>query len=214
MIPDSIISELNKELEAAKSIDTGSILKKIREYGFNCILCAECCKNSCGDNTVAIFPFEVRAIMDLTGLKWLDVVLPPESDAVDENGYYHTFEWALRKKPDGDCLFLNECGKCSIYPVRPLICRTYPFVLDKKGLETCICKGLKNGEMSEEDALAMAQALKERYITELVETIKLFEHYKNGSSGSIIVNGKKYIVHDSEGRHKVAVHRDGSAEFI
>ena len=38
--------------------------------------------------------------------------------------------YSLTEKPDGDCIFLTrENGKtgCSIYPVRPLQCRTWPF---------------------------------------------------------------------------------------
>ncbi len=40
------------------------------------------------------------------------------------------FRYSLTEKPDGDCIFLKrENGKamCSIYPVRPLQCRTWPF---------------------------------------------------------------------------------------
>jgi Fe-S-cluster containining protein len=43
----------------------------------------------------------------------------------------------LKRLPDGDrvaswrdgggCVFLDAAGKCAIYPVRPLQCRSYPF---------------------------------------------------------------------------------------
>jgi len=39
-------------------------------------------------------------------------------------------KYSLTEKPGGDCIFLKrENGKtgCSIYPVRPLQCRTWPF---------------------------------------------------------------------------------------
>jgi len=32
----------------------------------------------------------------------------------------------LKRKDDG-CIFLNPIGQCSIYDVRPIQCRTYPF---------------------------------------------------------------------------------------
>lgn len=35
----------------------------------------------------------------------------------------------LKEKSDGSCFFQADNGRCSIYPVRPLICRTYPFWL-------------------------------------------------------------------------------------
>lgn len=37
---------------------------------------------------------------------------------------------SLTEKENGDCIFLEHCGKearCAIYPVRPLQCRTWPF---------------------------------------------------------------------------------------
>jgi len=40
------------------------------------------------------------------------------------------FKRSLTEKPNGDCVFLqNVDGKrtCSVYPVRPLQCRTWPF---------------------------------------------------------------------------------------
>ncbi len=40
------------------------------------------------------------------------------------------FRYSLTEKPDGDCIFLKRDGDrsmCSIYSVRPLQCRTWPF---------------------------------------------------------------------------------------
>ena len=57
---------------------------------------------------------------------------------------------ALRKKEDGSCIFYNhEKKKCRIYPIRPCLCRTFPFsfkgpenkqidiLITKKGEEYC-----------------------------------------------------------------------------
>lgn len=35
----------------------------------------------------------------------------------------------IHKKEDGSCYFLNENNKCSIYPVRPTVCRLEPFTI-------------------------------------------------------------------------------------
>ena len=38
--------------------------------------------------------------------------------------------YSLTEKPGGDCIFLDRSDgktKCSIYPVRPMQCRTWPF---------------------------------------------------------------------------------------
>jgi len=64
------------------------------------------------------------------------------------------FRYSLTEQPDGDCIFLSrEGGKtgCSIYSVRPLQCRTWPFwttnltsanVWDDAGRS---CPGMNNG---------------------------------------------------------------------
>lgn len=39
----------------------------------------------------------------------------------------------LKDKRDGSCMFQQADGRCAIYEVRPLICRTYPFWLSEDG---------------------------------------------------------------------------------
>ncbi|MCD1296237.1 YkgJ family cysteine cluster protein [Methanocella sp. CWC-04] len=209
-----ILGDLESRIEEAGSIDAGHIAIKVKETGFACRQCAECCKNSCGDNTVAVFPFEIRKIMGETGMDWLDIVNPPESEDIDDNGHIHTFEWVLRKKPDGDCLFLDGDGKCKIYEIRPYICRTYPMRLDEDGLETFVCKGLKCGMIDDVEALSIAKTLKDRYITELKETFSLFEKYDGSASSGPVTEDRIYVVHDSEGRRKVRMSEDGGTYFL
>ena len=38
------------------------------------------------------------------------------------------YNYRMRKTKDGKCVFLRD-NSCSIYPIRPLICRFYPFQL-------------------------------------------------------------------------------------
>jgi len=33
----------------------------------------------------------------------------------------------LREKPNGDCIFFDSKRGCTVYPVRPIQCRTWPF---------------------------------------------------------------------------------------
>jgi Fe-S-cluster containining protein len=52
---------------------------------------------------------------------------------IRDTGYYYSLMHEdgrllqLKSKSDGSCIFHDECGRCRIYPARPLICRTYPF---------------------------------------------------------------------------------------
>lgn len=44
---------------------------------------------------------------------------------------YVTLRWgrpSFRERPNGDCVFYDKAGaRCSIYPVRPAQCRSFPF---------------------------------------------------------------------------------------
>jgi len=58
----------------------------------------------------------------------------------------------LKQRKDGSCIFSNENGLCGIYPVRPLICRVFPFwysndgeiIVDSNGLTCTILCGSKD----------------------------------------------------------------------
>ncbi len=188
------IRRFRKDLKQARATRPAEIARRLP--AFACVRCARCCRGAFGDNTVTVFPGEIRAIMAATGRGWQEVAEPEEDGDVDRYGNRHAFEWALRKKPDGDCIFL-EGGLCAIYDVRPWICRTYPFYLDEGRVGHGECDGLGRGERPE----AMAEELIARRVRELEESIALLERLDmeagRGRSGLI-------VVHDSEGSRLVA----------
>ncbi len=188
------ITSLAKNLDKATRIDEKQLADEIKSIGFKCNNCAQCCRAEYGDNTVVIFPFEIRHICGKTGLGRDDFVIPTPSEDRDSQGNIHTFEWVLRK--NGDCVFLRE-GLCKIYECRPYICKTYPFYLLDGQLMTSECQGL-GGRISNEKSLELAVLLKERYIAEIKESVALLERFNgfNPGRGSI-------CVHDSEGEHWV-----------
>ena len=62
----------------------------------------------------------------------------------------------MKKTAEGKCVHLKD-NQCSIYPIRPLICRFYPFELkfdESKGLYsfavTIECLAINEGEVFEE----------------------------------------------------------------
>ena len=187
------MDQMKKSLEKALRIDEREIAGKIKSIGFKCQQCAKCCKEEFGDNTVAVFPFEIRRICHETGLNREDITIPAPSEDKDSGGNIHTFEWVLRKR--GDCMFLMN-GLCSIYRCRPHICKTYPFYLYEGKLMVSLCDGL-GGRISSKESLELARLLKERQIIEIEESIALFEKFRGfipGGNGNI-------CVHDSEGEH-------------
>jgi len=186
-------SPLKRSLDEAARIDENEMADTIISIGYKCQKCGRCCMGDFGDNTVSIFPFEIRRISEKTGLQWDDIAVPTPSEDRDDAGNIHTFEWILKK--NRDCTFLDN-RLCKIYEFRPYICRTYPFYLLEGRLMISECKGLGN-TISNEDAMKIAEILKERYIAEIHESIALLEKFRGFAP-----SGKGDIcVHDSEGEH-------------
>lgn len=204
-----VIQVLRRDLETYQSLAPGPVAEKVAAAAFRCRRCGKCCRGRFGDNTVTVFPSDVRAIMAATGLGWLDVARPPASDDVDAEGFIHTFEWALRKKEDGDCLFFKD-GKCAIYEHRPLLCRTYPFRLEAGELEVYECDGLGAGSMDGADE--MARALIRRQVVETAEAIALLNKLDDRPARRG-TPGRAYIVHDSEGARFVIEDDVGNFHF-
>ncbi len=186
------ITSLTKTLDKAAGIDEKQLAHEITAIGFKCRNCAQCCRAEYGDNTVFIFPSEIRRIQEKTGLNRDDFIIPTPSQDRDSEGNTHTFEWILRK--NGDCIFLKE-GLCEIYESRPYICKTYPFYLLDGRLMISECEGI-GGDISEEESRKLASLLKERYIAEIKEAIALIERFEGFAP-----SGSGICVHDSEGEH-------------
>jgi len=87
---------------------------------FKCTQCGNCCSGPPGH--VWVSKEEVARIAEHLGR--------PDGKLGSEYLRRAGFRHSLTEKPNGDCVFLKrEGGKtlCSIYTVRPLQCRTWPF---------------------------------------------------------------------------------------
>jgi Fe-S-cluster containining protein len=68
---------------------------------------------------------------------------------------FEPYEYLMKKTDEGKCLFLAG-NSCSIYELRPLICRFYPFQLKDLGNDSYIfiptdeCPGIDNGPSVDE----------------------------------------------------------------
>ena len=131
---------------------------------------------------------------------------------IDFEGNIHAFGWVLRRKINGDCIFLQkDTGRCRIYPMRPMLCVTYPFYIEELKLHTCECEGL-GYSISAEDSRKLAEELHCRYVSELGDMLTVYENYvdfKRGDDGPELTkknleNGRcTYVVHDSTGVAKI-----------
>lgn len=196
------LEDLHRKLEDAGRISEEELAARIREIGFECTRCGECCTGN--DNSVVVYPFEIRRIMAFTGESWLDTVEPPSLGEWDSSGDFHTLEWRIKKCSESCKFYSANCrdreANCRIYEIRPLLCSTYPFYLDDGVLRFSECQGLGR-PIEPEQAGRIAALLKERNLVEIREAIALLEKYEDFTRGS---PGKGIcIVHDSEGEHRI-----------
>lgn len=72
------------------------------------------------------------------------------SRIAEETSGFEPYVYTMKKTANGKCIFLK--GKsCTIYPIRPLVCRFYPFPLKSLGNGRYVfeytdeCPGIGNG---------------------------------------------------------------------
>ncbi|WP_421908981.1 YkgJ family cysteine cluster protein [Methanolacinia petrolearia] len=166
---------------------------KIKETGFSCRMCGQCCSLiSDNSNLVLVSAPEIRRIMDGTGLTWGEIAEPYPETLIGDKGEEYTFAWCLNRT-EKKCRFLNEDSRCSIYGYRPQICRTYPFMLDESGLLTFECPGTGD-KVSEEAAGRIAEELIERARFEREELEKIEKIFSSAE-----LKSDKMNIIDSEG---------------
>ena len=110
---------------------------------FTCTQCGDCCTGEPG--CIWLDENELRAIADHTGMSIGEVKYQCCKIVGDR--------LSLREHANGDCVFLDaKTRRCSIYPVRPKQCRTWPFWNSNlQSRETwnavqCRCPGAGQGE--------------------------------------------------------------------
>ncbi len=139
---------------------------------FECIKCGECCRQT--ELIVTVTGRDVARLSSTLGmtapdlLRALDFYVLPENGTVPkglrdtpllktESGKAYM---ALRKMDSGDCIFLKD-NQCMIHPIRPFVCRTFPFVFRevigelKWGFSSMkdICPGIGEGSKVTEQEL-------------------------------------------------------------
>lgn len=111
---------------------------------FKCTQCGNCCTG--GPGVVWVTEEEIRTIAEFRG------------QSIGEMRINHTRligdRVTLREFANGDCMFLDQgTRRCTVYPVRPAQCRTWPFW--NSNLESpeawehaqTICPGMGQGDL-------------------------------------------------------------------
>ena len=113
---------------------------------FDCNGCGLCCGDTKRKTRhILILEAEAKKISSWTSRFVLDF----SCEIKDKLPYVYE----MKKTSEGKCVFLKG-NQCSIYPLRPLICRFYPFELkfdEKKRLHnfdfTLECPGINQGKL-------------------------------------------------------------------
>lgn len=118
---------------------------------FKCTQCGNCCTGEPG--YVWVTEEEMQAIADFTKEPLEEV---KQLKARKAKGRY-----TLREKANGDCVYLGEGKGCTIYEVRPVQCRTWPFWESTVGTpedweETKkVCPGSGQGDLISSEEITM-----------------------------------------------------------
>lgn len=87
-------------------------------FSFHCTQCGKCCFGPGNVYFTKKDLNKIRKYLKINFIKWQIILKQIIKKHVNGLYVHHSYE---------RCYFLNENHQCSIYPVRPLQCRTFPF---------------------------------------------------------------------------------------
>ncbi|MDQ1279934.1 MAG: uncharacterized protein QG670_1196 [Thermoproteota archaeon] len=91
---------------------------------WECKRCAKCCRDaSYRERKILLLPLEAKQIARTLGF---------QIENLCRKTGLQPFTFEMKKDSEGNCIFLKG-NECQIYTIRPLICRFYPFWLEKRG---------------------------------------------------------------------------------
>ncbi len=112
---------------------------------FECTMCGQCCE---GEGGIILGPRDLERIS--RGLE-----LDPKTFLV-RYGVKRNGKWQIRTGNDGKCIFFRAETGCSVHPVRPDVCRAWPFfrgnMVDAESLYLAkeYCPGIRSDATFEE----------------------------------------------------------------
>jgi len=122
------VPDIEKEIKCIESFPDDHYIKIIHEVGFECDLCGRCCTSEFNDH-VFLLDDDAEKIIGNPGREFLRPA--PYFDLCDNLGRFYVMGYALKTKPNGDCI-LYKGGRCEHYEIRPGICKIYPYMLHRE----------------------------------------------------------------------------------
>jgi len=105
-----------------KAVRTNSRIRYPKGIHFKCQRCAKCCGDTPQrERNILLLETEVKRIAEAAKLR--------QTDFSTELHGGSPYRYSMKKR-DGKCIFLNG-NVCEMYLARPLICRFYPFSLER-----------------------------------------------------------------------------------
>ncbi len=177
---------IENEIRDLVSFPDEKYLKIIREVGFVCDRCGKCCTSEFNDH-IFLLDDDAKRIIDNQGREYLRPA--PYFDLCDNLGRFYVMGFALKTKPNGDCIFYTG-SSCEHYENRPRICNIYPYMLHREpdedgnidfrqigGLDE---HGLYHNEIGEEKCKEILKTVKEYesgFLRQQLQFIKYVENY-------------------------------------
>lgn len=160
------LTRFTQERELLLNFPVEDLAEIIRDVGFSCTRCGNCCITD-QNGHVFLLDKDTRRAKDICP----EAIIPaPFFEVCDRKGNFYVSGYALRTTVEGRCVHLID-GKCRIYNERFSICRVYPYMLhrepDEKGVLTFRqISGLNehgeyNTQIGEVESLALAHETKE-----------------------------------------------------
>ena len=119
---------IETEIKCIESFPDENYTKIVHEVGFECDCCGKCCTSEFNDH-VFLLDDDAKSIIEHAGWEFLRPA--PYFDICDNLGRFYVMGYALKTKPNGDCI-LYTGGRCEHYEIRPLICRIFPYMLHRE----------------------------------------------------------------------------------
>jgi len=180
---------------------------------FECTKCGACCRDE--SLLVTVTGSDIVKIAAVLGigpndiLKALDfyivtdgVQIPVGLEKISSVATEHGLAFmALKKMENGDCVFLKD-NLCMIHPVRPLVCRSFPFVFnDSNGQRSWglsakkeICPGLGIGPQVSEPEI---EELADRILPGMQIYKEFAEEWNEGQTSPTVLELLIKILSDS-----------------
>jgi len=160
---------IEKEIRDLGSFPDEKYLNIIREVGFVCDRCGKCCTSEFNDH-IFLLDDDAQRIIEDTGREYLRPA--PYFDLCDNLGRFYVMGYALKTKPNGDCIFYTG-SSCEHYEVRPRICRIYPYMLHREPDDEGNIDFRQIGGLDEHGSYH--NEIDEETCTEILKTVKEYE---------------------------------------